>query len=121
MKTLIVTLFAALILAGCSTMPHPTSREVAVGAAYASVLADVTSTSYVLSQGCAEGNPVLGIDPSNKMLALDALVRIGVIYGLDQYLQYVHSDAQWPFWLLAGAQGAVAAHNLGLNCRGTPR
>lgn len=114
MKKLIAVVmlcFCAIFSTGCSTLQN---RDLAVKAAYGSVIADVASTKYVLQQGCVEANPLLGSNPNDAVLIGNLLLSAGVVRWLDTYIE--DKTVVWPFWAISVIRGGAAVHNSTLNC-----
>ena len=76
-----------LLLTGCVTpQPWTTRNKVMAGILVTGTAADMASTSYALSNGARELNPLLGEHPDDATLALFGLASTGVILLVSHYL-----------------------------------
>jgi len=80
-------LIILLLFTGCVTpQPWTIRNKVMAGVLITGTAADMVSTSYALSNGARELNPLLGEHPNDATLALFGLASTGVILLVSHYL-----------------------------------
>ena len=90
-----------LLLSGCATpQPWTTRNKVLAGVMAAGTAADMWSTSYALSNGATELNPLYGKHPSDATLAVSGLVFSGLILVIAHFMEPRLRD-----WFLGGIGG----------------
>ena len=99
-----------LLLSGCSTpKPWTTRNKVLAGVMMAGTAADMWSTSYALSNGATELNPLYGENPSDSTLALSGAISSGVFLVIGHFLEPDARD--WFFGIVGGGRFVAAGWN----------
>ena len=99
-----------LLLSGCSTpKPWTTRNKVLAGVMMAGTAADMWSTSYALSNGATELNPLYGENPSDSTLALSGAISSGVFLVIGHFLEPEARD--WFFGIVGGGRFLAAGWN----------
>ena len=99
-----------LLLSGCATpQPWTTRNKVLAGVMAAGTAADMWSTSYALSNGATELNPLYGKNPSDGTLAISGAISAGVFLLIAHFLEPDARD--WFLGIVGGGRFAAAAWN----------
>jgi len=99
-----------LLLSGCATpQPWTTRNKVLAGIMMAGTACDMYSTSYALSNGATEQNPLYGSHPSDGTLALSGAISAGVFLLIAHFLEPDARD--WFLGIVGGGRLLAAGWN----------
>jgi hypothetical protein len=110
LKTTILIISIVLLFSGCSTpQPWTTKNKAFAGVMLAGTAADLASTSYALSNGARELNPLYGSHPSDSTLAISGVVAAGLCLAIAHFLD--PRGRNWFLGIVGGGRLAAAVWN----------